>query len=236
MQPQWIIRSLHGILEASDEFIVVRFRLRLSGTLLTVEAEEESDDAELLSAACDLAYRYAAVLRNHVPGLMNLITLEEFAAMPAQVISVRGATTAERKRLSDGVRRARHAMLISGEPCLRQSYDYIEQAREDEINRLFHLYKFVETLEDAFAGETELISALDVKTSVKAIKRLANDRVHDARHAPRVSGKAERLSAEDQIVAMNYAYDILRAYEKYLRLQAGVGRKPRRVFRRMNER
>lgn len=132
MQLQWILQSFHGILEASDEFVVNCFRLRLSGTLLTVEAEEESDDAELLSAARDLAYRYAAVLRKHVPGLMNPITLEEFAAMPAQVITVRGATTAERKRLSDGVRRARHEMLVSGEPGLRQIYDYIEQAREDE--------------------------------------------------------------------------------------------------------
>ena len=225
MQLQWILRSLYGILEASDEFVVDRFRLRLRGTLLTVEAEEEHEDAELLSAVRDLAYRYAAVLRKHVSGLMNLITLEEFAAMPAQVITVRGATDAERQRLSDEVRRARHEMLASGEPCLRQSYDYLEQAHEDETNRFFHLYKLIETLEDAFGGsEAKLIRALDVKTAVKALKRLANEPVHDERHAPEMSGGVKRLSAEDQIVAMHYAYNIIRAYERHLRLQAAASR------------
>ena len=183
MQLQWIIRSFHDF-QAFDEFVVGRFRLRLMGTHLTVEAEEVSDDAELRSTASDLAYRYFAVLKKHVPPvLMNLVTVEEYAAiLPpfSQCMEVMGSTTAERKLLSDRVRLARGEMLASSDPHLRRSYDYLERAREDDTNRFFHLYKFVETLEDSFGGEAKLIEALDVKTAVKTLKRLANDRQYDS--------------------------------------------------------
>ena len=56
LQLQWIIRSGHDF-QAFDEFVVGRFRIRLMGTFLTVEAEEVIDDTELRSAASDLAYR-----------------------------------------------------------------------------------------------------------------------------------------------------------------------------------
>ncbi|MGH9425530.1 MAG: hypothetical protein ACRD2L_04385 [Terriglobia bacterium] len=214
---KWVLRSLDNISEVSDEFIVECFRLRLHGRLLMVDAEEESDD-ELLSAARDVAARYTAVLQKHIPGLMNLMTFEEFASMPPQVITVRGATTAERTRLKNAVRRARNEFLTAGESCLRQCYDYIEQANEDENNCLFHLYKFVETLEDALGGEAKLISALNMKKAIKALKRLANDPLHDARHAPKVSGEVRRLSAQDRAAALNHAHQILRAYEGYIRL------------------
>jgi hypothetical protein len=189
------------------------------GTWLTVEAEEVSDDAELLSAASDLAYRYFAVLRQHVRTLISLMTLEEYAAIVppfSHYVEFKGATTAERKILIDGVRLARREMLVSSDPHLRQSYDYLEQARDDESNRLFHLYKFVETLEDSFGGEAKLIKVLDVKTAVKTLKRLANDRQHDERHAPNVVGEANRLSGENQNLATRCAYEVLRAYEKSL--------------------
>lgn len=214
---KWVLRSLDNISEVSDEFIVDRFCLRLRGSVLMVEAEEESDD-ELLSAARDVVARYTAVLRKHIPGLMNLMTFEEFASMPPQIITVRGATTAERTRLKNAVRRARNEFLATGKSCLRQCYDYIEQANEDENNCLSHLYKFVETLEDALGGEAKLISALNMKKVVKALKRLANNPSHDARHALKVSGEVKRLSAQDRAAALNHAYQILRAYEGYVRL------------------
>ena len=78
MQLQWIIRSFHDF-QAFDEFVVGHFRLRLMGIHLTVEAEEVGECPELRSAASDLAYRYFAVLRKHVPLLMTLLTLEEYA-------------------------------------------------------------------------------------------------------------------------------------------------------------
>ena len=218
MQLRWIIRSFHDF-QAFDEFVVDRFRLRLMGTYLTVEAEEVIDDAELRSAASDLAYRYFAVLQRHIPVLITLITFEEYAAiLPpfSQCLEVTGATTAERKLLSDGVRLARGEMLASSDPHLRRSYDYLERAREDETNRLFHLYKFVETLEDSFGGEAKLIKALDVKTAVKTLKRLANDRQHDERHAPNVSGESNRVSSENQNLATSCAHEIMRAYERSL--------------------
>lgn len=218
MHLQWIIRSFHDI-QAFDEFVVDRFRLRLMGTYLTVEAKEAGDDDELFSAASDLAYRYFAVLQKHVPALMNLLTVEEYAAiLPpfSQCFGFAGATTAERKLLRDGVRLARGEMLFSGDPHLRRSYDYLEQAREDEANCIFHLYKFVETLEDLFGGEAKLISALDVKVAVKTLKKLANDRQNDARHAPNASGEANRLSGENQNLATSCAREIICAYEKNL--------------------
>lgn len=227
MQVQWILRSLHEFLEASDEFIIDRFRLRLSGLLLTVETEEEGDD-ELLSAARTLAEQYVAALRKYVPGLMNLITLEEFASLPARAITIHGTTRAERKRLDDAVRRARNEMLASDDPCLRQCYDYIGQAYEDESNCLFHLYKFVETLEDVFGGEAKMICALEkmdsisnIKKLVKGLKKLANAPLHDARHAPKVTGEVKRLSAEDRTDAMRSAYEILHVYERHVRLTKG---------------
>ena len=94
--------------------------------------------------------------------------------------------------------------------------DYLERAREDESNRLFHLYKFVETLEDSFGGESKLIETLDVNTAVKTLKRLANDRRYDERHAPNVSGESNRVSSENQNLATSCAHEIIRAYEKSL--------------------
>ena len=218
MQLQWIIRSFH-VFQAFDEFVVGHFRLRLMGIHLTVEAEEVGESPELRSAASDLAYRYFAVLRKHVPLIMNLLTLEEYAnILPpfSQCFEFEGSTTLEPKMLSDGVRLTRDEILASSDPHLRQSYDYLELAREDETNRLFHLYKFVETLEDSFSGEANLIKELDVKTAVKTLKRLANDRQHDQRHSRNVSGKSIRISSENQNLAMNYAYEIIRAYERSL--------------------
>ena len=114
------------------------------------------------------------------------------------------------------VRLARHDMLVLSDPYLRQSYDYLEQARDNESNRLFHLYKFIETLKDSFGRETNLIKALNVKTAVMTIKRLANDKQHDERHAPNASGGASRLSGENRSLATNCAYEVLRAYERSL--------------------
>lgn len=218
MQLQWIIRSLHDF-QAFDEFVVGRFRLRLTGTLLAVEAEGPIDDSEFRSAASDLAYRYFAVLKKHVPVLMNLKTFEEFAAIQPpilQITTITGSTAAECKLHRDGVRLARGEMLASNDPYLRRSYDYLERARGDETNRLFHFYKFVETLEDLFGGEAKLIEALDVKTAVKTLKKLANDRRYDERHAPNASGKSNRVSSGNQNRATSCAHEIIRAYEKFL--------------------
>ena len=218
LQLSWIIRSFDDF-QVSDEFVVEHFRLRLMGTLLKVEVEVVGDDAELRSAASALAYRYFAVLRQHVRSLISLMTLEEYAAVVppfSQNVAFKGATTAERKILIDGVRLARHDMLVLSDPYLRQSYDYLEQARDDESNRLFHLYKFFETLRQSFGDETKLITALNVETAVKTLKRLANDKQHDERHAPNASGGASRLSGENQNLATNCAYEVLRAYERNL--------------------
>jgi hypothetical protein len=138
--------------------------------------------------------------------------------MPPEVITAQGATTAERKHLKNGVRQARHEMLVSSEPRLRQCYDYIEKAREDEPHSLFYLYKFVETLEEAFGGQAKMSNALNVKKSVKELKELANKSSYDERHPPKMSDEVKHLSTGERVAAINYAYEILRAYEGYLLL------------------
>ena len=65
-------------------------------------------------------------------------------------------------------------------------------------------------------------SELDVKMSVKAIKKLANISEHDERHAPKVLGESKRLSTDDQSVAMNHAYDILESVRKVFLIKASV--------------
>jgi len=150
---------------------------------------------------------------------MNLRTFEEYAAiLPpfSQCLETTGSTTAERKLLRDGVRLARGEILASSDPYLRRSYDYLERARDDETNRLFHLYKFVETLENSFGGEAELMKALDVETAVKTLKKLANHRQLDERHAPKVLGEPSRASIEKLNDATTCGNEIMRAYEKSL--------------------
>ena len=218
MQHQWIIRSFHDF-QAFDEFVVDNFQLRLEGTLLTVEADKVGDKAELWSAASDLAHRYFAALKKHIPALVNLLTHEEYAAiLPpfSQSFDFMGSTTEERILLGDGVRLARNELLASRDSHLRRGYDYLEQAREDETNRLINLYKFVETLESKFGGEAEIIKALNVKTEVKTIKKFANDGQYDERHAPKVPGASVRVSSENKNLATTYADKIMRAYEKSL--------------------
>ena len=218
MRMQWILRHWDDISELSDDFTVGRFRLRLEGNSLTVEAKEEADD-ELLSAARDLAARYINILRKHVSVLISPMTVEEFASMPAQAITIRRATSAERMCLKNAVRRARHEFFAAGEPCLQRCYDYIDQVHEDEHNCLFHLYNFVETLENAFGGEAKLMRALNMNKAVKDLKKLANDcSYYGTRHAAKVSGEVKRLSVEDRAAAMDYAYQILCAYEGYVHL------------------
>ena len=216
MELQWIIQSGHDF-QAFDEFVTGRFRLRLTGTFLTVEAEEAIDDSEFRSAASELAHRYVVVLNKHVPVLMHLITLEQFAAIPPQAYEITGPTAAEDKMHRDGVRLARGEMLALSDPRLRRGYDYLELAREDESNRLFHLYKFVEILENSFGGEAKLIQALNVGAAVKTLKRLANDERLDERHAPNMSGEPSRRASREELNrATSCAGEIMRAFEKSL--------------------
>lgn len=215
MSLMWLVRGSENP-QVFDEFLVDHFRLRLHGTLLTLEAVLQGDSSEISSAASVLAHRYCSILNSHVPFSVSLITMEQYAAIqpPFSQNHEYSTSRTEQERFREGVRLARHDMLALSDPYLRRSYDYLERAREDEANSVFHLYKFVETLEGAFDGaEAKLIRALDMKTAVKILKQLANDKSHDGRHAPNVSGAAKCLSFDDQNLMDKCAHEILRAYE-----------------------
>lgn len=214
---EWILRSLQDISAFQDEFLLDRFRVRLQGSRLTVDAEQEGEN-EPLSTSIEVATRYVAALRKHGPGLVfTQMTLRELASLPAEAITIHGRSAAEHKRLNETMRRARRDVLVSANPDLSQCYDYLQDAREaDDDSYLFQLYKFVETLGHAFSGEAEMIKALKVKTPVKSLKQLTNAPLRDARHARKVGDVVQRPSTEERTVAMDYCYQILHAYERYL--------------------
>jgi hypothetical protein len=235
LRMQWILPYAYDLCEISDRFMVDRFYLRLEGNTLKVEAEEEENDA-LVSAAHTLAERYIAILRKHIPAPIGpLMTTDESRFVPAEFAPVpvwASMVAAQRKRplehalFRQGLRKARHEMLASSDPYLCRCYDYLEDAREDENNYLFHLYKFVEKLEEPFDGEASLISALNMKKAVKGLKRLANSPESDARHSSKVGEEVWPLSAEDRTQAMSWADEILAAYERHIRSKASYSGTP----------
>src|SRR6266850_2932805 len=150
---QWILRDpLYDLCEVSDSFMVGRFYLRLEGNTLKVEAKEEESEA-LVSAERALAEQYIDILQKYIPASIgHPMTVDEFASMPpwASMVVVSRKRPRERALFRYGLRKARHEMLTSSGPYLCRCYDYLEDAREDENNYLFHLYKFVEKLEEPF--------------------------------------------------------------------------------------
>jgi len=198
---QWILRDpLYDLCEVSDSFMVGRFYLRLEGNVLKMEAEEEENDA-LVLAARTLAERYIAILQKFILAPLGpLMTVDEFASIPpwASMVVVHRKTPTEHALLRHGLRKTRHEMLASSDPYLCQCYDYLKDAREDENNCLFHLYKFVEKLEEPFGGEASLMRALDIKKAVKGLKGLANASERDARHPSKVGEEVRPLSAETE--------------------------------------
>jgi hypothetical protein len=213
LQIQWILRNSYDLCEASDSFMIGQFHIHLRGNTLIMETED--NDIELGSVAHDIALDYIGVLRKHIPGPKGLMTIEEFASLPAWANNniILGKTTPERKRLRLGVRKARHEMLASSDPYLCQCYDFLQDAREDEDHYLVHLYKFVETLEEVFDGEAKLIRALNVRKPVKDLKDIAQTQ----RHAPKIGDQMKHSSSTARGYAMDWACEILATYERHIR-------------------
>jgi hypothetical protein len=260
LRMQWILPNSHDLCEISESFMVDRLNLRLEGNTLKVEAEHEENDA-LVSAAHTLAERYIAVLRKYIPAPIGpLMTVDESTFVPAEFTPVPvwvSMVVAQRKRpwehalFRHGLRKARHEMLASSDPYLRRCYDYLEDAREDENNYLFHLYKFVEKFKEALSAEAkQALSAearmsgkrkqkklvekllekylenLKVKELVDDLETLCNHESLDARHAPKVDSEVKPLSAEDRTQAMSWADEILAAYERHIRSKASSSGTP----------
>lgn len=213
----WILWPNHEYLSVtSDEFVTERFRLRLRGNSLNVEVEQ-SESGNFHAQARQLAEQYIRLLSKYVPLAVRLITIEEFESMPARMITVRSPNSEEIRRIHRAIGKARSELLASGDPTLRQCYEYIEDAREHDRESLFFLYKLIESVKHRFGGWEQAAKTLKVKKEIEYVKRLANVSGGDQRHAPKPSDVLQRPSGAERTRAMEYSTNIIRAYEKYLR-------------------
>ena len=213
----WILGPHHEYLTiTSDEFVIEQFRLQLAGNSLKVEVEQ-SESGNFHAQARQLAEQYIKLLSKYVPLAVRLITIEEFASMPAQSITVRSPNRQEITIIREAIRKARNELLASGDPTLRQCYDYIEDAREHDLESLFFLYKVIDTIENKFGGEKKASEVLKIREELKFVKRLANEPLRDERHAPKPSDVIQRPSGAECARAMEYTISVIRAYEQHLR-------------------
>jgi hypothetical protein len=130
----------------------------------------------------------------------------------------RSATREDRERTYRAVNTARDEVLANADPALRRVYDYVRNAQGPDglfhDSAIFDLYKAVETIEDALGGEAEAGRILGRLAEIKALKRAANDRAGDERHAP--LDPAATPPRADIGRAFENALAVVRAYEKYL--------------------
>ncbi len=209
----WILSPNRGLLgSAFDEFITGRFRVRIGGDSLVVEVQAlQSED--VAAEARKVAERYLELLRQYGGVLVRLMTVEEFALLPAQIVMMTGLNREEQERISRAMRKAR-GELVKDE-TLRRCYEYLQSAREEEKNVLPLLYKVVETIQHELGGEERTAEQLGFGGELKFVKRLANERMGDERHAPR-PGEVVRKPAGSEIGrAMEYTRLIVQAYERY---------------------
>ena len=70
----------------------------------------------------------------------------------------------------------------------------------------------IETIEDEYGGERQAGKALGLATEIKRLKRFANDRQHDHRHAPASPGNAAAITDAERGQTLEDARVILEAY------------------------
>lgn len=191
-----------------DEFVTGKFRLRLRGSTLTVEAQA-AEGQSLQAEARQLAERYVKLLAPHLPAALRLMTAEEFRALPSiGMVSVRGLSREEGKRIGRAIQKARHELVQ--DPTLKRCYDYFEAARQSEGgNVLYNLSKLVEAVE--YTGTSK---ELKVRSEVEFVTKLANQEFRDERHPPRPGQVVEPPTAGERARAMECAKKVLRAYEE----------------------
>lgn len=211
----WFLWPTYGELSgASDEFVAEGFRVRLMGN--TLELSFEGSGAYSPESAKVLAEKYIAVLRKF--GVSHLlITQEEFLARtapPFGVMTVRSGSREDRDRVTRATREARSELLASADPALRRCYNYLQSARKNDHGTIFDLYKTIETIENALGGEERAGRILGVVEEIKALKRAANERAGDERHAPK--DPASTPSPADLGQAWENTKAVVRAYEAYL--------------------
>ena len=209
---EWVLWPGDEISRVADEFVCGRFRVRLMGQRLVIEAVLPLAEAQ--HQATELAERYTAALRRHTPTMLRLLSDKDFASLPPQFITV--PTPFRVADLSRGIRGARSEILGEANARLRRCYDYLQAAVEDEKHMLSNLYKLVETVEDQFGGESQASRSLKVGAVVKLVKRLANEGKYDERHPPESPGRVGRIGEKERNAALEGARKVLWACEDYL--------------------
>jgi hypothetical protein len=199
----------HLLLIASDEFVCGQCRVRLVGTSLEIEVSGTENPEEV---ARSIAERYVKLLGEHLGVGLQVITPKEFGAMPAQMIVQTGASREERERVGRGIQKIRQEFVE--DDTLRRCYDYLQAARKKEGDDSLHdLYKVIEAIEHRFGGEAPTIAALGVGPAMKFVKRVANERVRDARHAPRADEVVTPNTGAEVGKALEFTIEVLRACE-----------------------
>ena len=191
--------------ELSDEFVVLGCRVWFRGGFLAVEAISEKADPATVANA------YAAALLNRM-GCSRLLSMEEFGALPPRAIAVVGLAKRESEHRRRQLGEARRDIVARVHPRLSQSYDYFQAARDDQEHALIHLYKMIESIEEAYGSEVKTTKALGVEP-LKTLKKLANDRStksRDQRHAPVSPGTGTPLTDAERARALDDGRALLR--------------------------
>jgi hypothetical protein len=179
----------------------------------------EGPGEPLRDAAQALAEKYVAVLQRHKITPLWLMTEEEAAARMTPpsggMMTVISASQADRERTYQAINEARNELLAD---ALCRVYDYLRKAQEEDgrlgDDSIFALYKAIETIENALGGEAKAGQILGCLPEIKALKRAANDRAGDERHAP--ADPAAAPSRADIGRAFENTLAVVRAYEAHL--------------------
>jgi hypothetical protein len=193
--------------ELSDQFVVRGCRVRLMGSVLSVEC-----DPVLIVAATAVANEYAEALAKNF-SFLRLMTLQEYGTLPGRAVTIQGKSPRElavdRARLRD----ARRSIVEPAHPRLSQCYDYFQLARDEPKHALFNVYKMIESIEAEYGGERDAAQALDDGGLIKRLKREANRRDRDQRHAPLEPGATTPIDEHSLARLIEAAYDLVRKYE-----------------------
>src|SRR5258708_126726 len=185
----------------SDEFVVRGCRVRLMGSSLSVECEPDQ-----VTVAATVAKEYVLAL-----GPARLMPLEEYAAMPARAVIIRGRTSRETSHDRARLKEARRSIVDHAR--LRQCYDYLQSATDDTEQALIHIYKLVETIGAEYGGKKKAARAVDDGGVIKRLTTQANKPDHDERHAPD-PGATRPIDAASLAASVRDAHDLVRKYEQ----------------------
>jgi hypothetical protein len=206
---QYFLWPGHGLAMLSDNFSVSGCRVRLTGAALSVECEPDQ-----AAEASRIVHDYVEALRRCSLFLGRLLSWEEYGAMPPQSITFQGKSARESAYDRERLRDARRSIVEQVHPRLSQCYDYFQLARDEPKHALFHIYKLVETIESEYGGEKEAGRALDDGGLIKRLKRQANERDRDQRHAPLEPGTAKPIDEQSLAALVETAHALLAKYEE----------------------